>query len=99
MKGVKLQTYKRSSKPGKKWDFVFVRDNGRTFTRSVGASGMEDYTQHGDTGRRANYRSRHQKDLGTGDPTRPGFISYYCLWGESTSLSANVASYKRRFGL
>jgi hypothetical protein len=99
VQGVKLKSVVRSKKAGKKWDFIFIRDNGRTFTRSIGDSSMEDFTQHKDTQRRANYRSRHSKDLGTGDPTRAGFISYYVLWGNSSSFRDNLASYKSRFGL
>ena len=58
---------------------------------------MEDYTQHHDTERREAYRSRHEKDLKTGDPHRAGYLSYYILWGDSTSLAKNLADYKRRF--
>ena len=60
---------------------------------------MEDYTQHHDKNRRANYRSRHQRDLLTNDPTRAGFLSYYILWGESTDMNANIRAYKKRFHL
>ena len=49
--------------------------------------------------KRASYRRRHKKDLRTGDPTRAGFLSYYILWGDSTSVRTNVASYKKRFNL
>jgi hypothetical protein len=82
----------------KKWDAHFVGD-GREFKTSFGDSNAEDYTQHGDLDRRKAYRSRHKKDLETGDPTRAGFLSYYILWGDSTSFRTNVASYKRRFNL
>jgi hypothetical protein len=47
---------------------------------------------------RARYRARHAKDL-KGDATAAGYLAYYILWGDSTSISANVASYKRRFNL
>lgn len=95
----KLLRVEKSSNPKKKWDFFFEAANGRTVKRSVGDSSMEDYTQHHDTNRRANYRQRHAKDLDTKDPTRPGYISYYVLWGDSTSFQENLRSYKRRFGL
>ena len=52
----------------------------------------------GDKERRRLYRQRHEKDL-KGDPTRAGYLSYYILWGESTSMAANTAAYKRRFNL
>lgn len=64
-----------------------------------GAAGMSDYTQHHDRERRERYRARHKKDLDTKDPKRAGYLSYYILWGDSTSLTANIADYRRRFGL
>jgi len=77
-----------------KWIAHF--DNGKK-TR-FGASGMEDYTMHHDEERRKRYLARHAKDLKTNDPTRAGFLSYYVLWGSSTSLEQNVRDYNRRFG-
>jgi hypothetical protein len=64
---------------------------------SFGHRDYEDYTQHHDKARRDNYRSRHEKDLRTGDPKRAGFLSYYLLWGDSTSLQENLTAYKRRY--
>jgi len=64
-----------------------------------GARGMDDYTLTHDKDQRSRYRQRHKKDLLSHDPTKPGFLSYYILWGDSTSLSANVRSYKKRFHL
>lgn len=90
---------KKSTKPGKKYVAIFTRDNGRTKTTHFGASGMSDYTIHKDKERRARYRSRHKKDLSTGDYMRAGFLSYYLLWGESTSFRENLKSYKKRFNL
>lgn len=63
-----------------------------------GASGYEDYTQHNDKSRRQAYRKRHYKDLDTNDPYRAGYLSYYILWGDSTSIRDNVSEYNRRFG-
>jgi hypothetical protein len=59
---------------------------------------MDDYTIKKDKDQRTRYRSRHKKDLQTGDPTRAGYLSWYILWGASTSRRENIASYKRRFG-
>ena len=64
-----------------------------------GAHGMDDYTKTHDKEQRERYRTRHKKDLETGDPTRAGFLSYYILWGNSTSMKTNISSYRRRFGL
>ncbi len=95
----KLLKVIKSPKTGKKWRAVFQSDTGREKNVDFGASGMEDYTQHHDKERRERYRSRHQKDLQTKDATRAGFLSYYVLWGESTSFQQNLSSYRQRFHL
>ena len=66
-------------------------------TTKFGQQGAPDYTLTGDMDRRKAYRSRHKKDLDTKDPRRAGFLSYYLLWGDSTSLATNLADYKKRF--
>lgn len=90
---------KKSDKPGKKLMAIFTKDNGRTKTTHFGAAGMDDYTITKDKERRRLYRERHKKDLTTKDPTRAGFLSYYILWGDSTSRQENIKNYKRRFNL
>jgi len=90
---------KRSNKSGKKYMAVFTDSSSRrTKTQHFGASGMTDYLLSKDKDRRARYRSRHKKDLQTRDPTRSGYLSWYLLWGESTSLRTNISNYKKRFG-
>jgi hypothetical protein len=96
---MKLQSVSKSSKAGKKLMAIFKDEKtGRTKTTHFGSAGMDDYCKTGDKEQRSRYRSRHAKDL-KGDPTKAGYLAYYILWGESTSVSANVASYRRRFGL
>ncbi len=90
---------KRSNKDNKKYMAVFTKDDGKTKTTHFGAKGMSDYTIHKDTERRSRYRSRHKKDLKTKDYTRAGYLSYYLLWGDSTSLRENIKKYKSRFNL
>jgi len=94
---MKLLRVVKSTKPEKKFDAVFLKDNGKEKIVSFGASGMSDYTIHKDKERRERYRKRHQKDLRTNDPTRAGYLSYYILWGDSTSLKKNISDYKKRF--
>ena len=90
----------KSEKPEKKYDAVFKDPRtGREHTTSFGDSSMEDYTQHHDKVRRAAYRSRHAKDLLTHDPTRAGYLSYWILWGDSTSVDKNISTYRRKFNL
>jgi hypothetical protein len=95
---MKLIEVKKSTKTDKKYMAVF-ENNGRTKTTHFGAKGMDDYTIKGDKEQRERYRARHKKDLETKDPTRAGFLSYYLLWGDSTSFAQNLRDFKSRFGL
>ena len=96
---MKLLEISQSTKADKKLMAVFETDVGRKKTTHFGASGMDDYTLTKDKEQRERYRTRHKKDLETGDPTKAGFLSYYVLWGDSTSRAANIAAYKKRFNL
>ena len=91
----KLQILK-SDNPKKKWKAVFTKPDGKTKTIHFGASGYQDYTQHHNKDRRTLYRQRHEKDL-KGDPMRAGYLSYYILWGDSTSLHTNIRAFKNKF--
>ncbi len=90
---------KKSDKPGKKLMAVFTKDKGRTKTTYFGQAGADDYTIKKDKQQRTRYRTRHKKDLTTGDYTRAGYLSYYLLWGDSTSLKENINNYKKKFNL
>ena len=48
---------------------------------------------------RDRYRTRHKKDLDTGDYKRAGYLSYYILWGDNTSITENINNYKKKFNL
>jgi hypothetical protein len=89
---------KPSTKPDKKLQATFTRDNGRTKTTHFGAKNMDDYTLTKDKEQRARYRKRHQKD-NISNPESAGSLSWYILWGESTSRKENIKSYKKRFNL
>ena len=83
-----------------KWVGVFTdpvtKDERRV---SFGAKGYQDYTQHHDPLRRANYLSRHRARENWRDPMTPGALSRWLLWGDSTSLQTNVQAFRRRFHL
>lgn len=95
---MKLISITPSEKPDKKMKAVFDNE-GRKKTTHFGAKGMDDYTKTHDKEQRTRYRTRHAKDLQSNDPTKAGFLSYYILWGDSTSLQINIAAYKKRFSL
>ena len=92
---MKLVSVEASPIKNKKYRATF--DNGKH--TDFGFKPMDDYTQHHDKDRRRLYLLRHRKDLKTGDPTRPGFLSMFLLWGESTDLKENIKTYKRLFDL
>ena len=89
---------KKSDKPDKKLVAIFTRDNGRTKKTYFGSAGMDDYTLTKDKEQRARYRKRHQKD-NISNPESAGSLSWYILWGKSTSRKENIKSYKKRFNL
>jgi len=78
-----------------KWVAVF-KDGQRV---PFGAVGYADYTQHHDKLRRANYLSRHKSREDWTNPRTAGALSRHLLWGSSTSLATNLASFRRRFSL
>jgi hypothetical protein len=92
----KLKSVKRSPNPNKKWRATFV-DGEKEKHTDFGQAGAPDFTLTKDEARRDAYRSRHAKDLQTGDHTRAGFLSYYILWNLPT-ITASIADYRRRFG-
>jgi len=95
---VRLIRIEKSADSDKKLQAIF-EEEGRRRTVHFGARGMQDYTLTHDEEQRARYRKRHKSDLRTGDPTRAGFLSYYILWGDSTSRTKNIAAYRKRFNL
>ena len=96
---MKLISNTRATDGVHKYAATFETDSGRTKTTKYGALGMDDYTKTHNKEQRERYRTRHKKDLATGDPTRAGFLSYHVLWGNSTSMHANLAAYRARYHL
>jgi hypothetical protein len=79
----------------KKWRAEFSDGKGVEF----GQAGADDYTITKDKAQRDRYRARHKIDLMVDNPVTPAFLSWYLLWGESTSLAKNIATYKKMFNL
>ncbi len=96
---MKLLKVSKSDKPEKKYVAIFQKEDGKIKKTYFGAAGMDDYTITKDKEQRKRYRQRHKKDLSTGDPTRPGYLSYFILWGDSTSINENIKDYKKKFNL
>jgi hypothetical protein len=91
---IRVIGFKKLRSGNKKYEIIFEK-NGKKYTRKFGASGMSDYTIHKDKDRRERYISRHKKDLRTGDPMKPGYLSMYILWNKPT-VTTSLADYKKR---
>ena len=85
----------RSTDGVHKWVAEF--DDGTT-TR-FGAAGMDDYTITHDKDQRLRYLTRHRKNENWNNPKSAGALSRYILWGDSTSIEANLSAFKRRFNV
>ena len=87
----------KSTRKNKKYMALFKEGSIIKKTTHFGSKGMSDFTLSRNEEQRARYRTRHKKDLRTRDPMRAGYLSYYLLWGQSTSLRQNIKTYKKRF--
>jgi len=84
----------------KKLKAIFFDEKGKKIkTTQFGDNRYQDYTIHKDKARRKKYLERHKKDLSKGDYMSAGHLSYYILWGDSTSRSTNIKKYKKMFKL
>jgi hypothetical protein len=96
---MRLKTIKRSHRADKKWDAVFVKDNGREIVTPFGQKGYSDYTKHKNKTRKQRYLKRHS---GMGEhwnkPTTPGALSRWVLWNKP-SFKESVKDYKKKFNL
>jgi hypothetical protein len=93
-----LLSVEPSGNPKKKWSALFLVDDKLKLV-DFGLANADDYTLTHDKAQRDRYRKRHQKDLKTNDVTRPGYLSYFLLWGDSTDINKNIAAYRKLFGI
>jgi hypothetical protein len=100
--GLKLIDVKKANDGKHKLVATFEKD-GRVKNVSFGAEGYVDFTLIKDREEaewtRHKYWNRHAKDLKTMDPTRPGLLSLYILWGEHQDVKKNVAEYRKMFSI
>ena len=84
---------RKSDNPDKKYTAVF--SDGKKI--HFGSAGMDDYTKTGDKEQRQRYLTRHRGNESWNNPRSAGALSRWLLWGDSTSLQQNLASFKRKF--
>lgn len=93
--------YFKSGKSGKKLTAEYYQDGKRIKTIHFGQAGADDYTLTKDKEQRTRYRDRHEKDLKTENNKKgmgAGALSYWVLWGNSTSRQANMRAFARKYG-
>jgi hypothetical protein len=61
-----------------------------------GADGYQDYTMHGDLGRKHNYIARHSNE--DYSSINPGSLSRYLLWNKPT-LYASIKDFEKRYNV
>lgn len=70
-----------------------------TKTVHFGMKGSTTYIDDKDPARRKAYLDRHRENETWNNPTSPGSLARYILWGESTSMKKNISDFKKRFNL
>ena len=67
-------------------------------TVHFGATGYQDFTQHGDEDRKASYLARHKtrEDWTLAGAKTAGFYARWILWNKP-SLAESIADINRRF--
>ena len=97
---MKLVSVKPASDGVHKYAATFENGSGvAKKTTKFGAAGMDDYTKTKDKEQRARYLQRHSSNENWSDPTSAGSLSKHLLWGESTSMMANLRAFRNKFNL
>jgi hypothetical protein len=87
-----------SSRANKKYEIVFMKENGRPLTIHFGSKNSKTYLDHKDKTKRANYISRHAPNE-QWQEVNPGSLSRFLLWGDATDLETNLKAYFKRFNI
>ena len=92
--------FSKSDRDGKKMKAVFYDNDGKKIkTTHFGQKNASDFTIHKDEDRKKRYLARHTRNNEDwNDYMSAGSLSRYILWNQPT-LSASIASYKKRFNL
>ena len=92
-------TIEKGTGKNKKLKAIFSDGGKKIKTSQFGDDRYSDYTIHKDKERRTKYKSRHKGNLSKGTYMSPSHLSYFLLWGDSTSLNSNIKKYKKMFKL
>jgi len=87
---------KKSDIKNKKYTAIF-NDGDKKKTIHFGLKGSTTYLDTGDKKLREAYRARHKKVFDKAPPISASHLSYLILWGDSTDINKNIASYKKKY--
>ena len=98
---INLVVKEAPAKTGKRFTAIFrIHKGGKVIKIThFGQRGGKTYIDEGDKTKRKNFRARHKRDLETKDFKRAGYLAYYLLWGDNTTLKKNIEDYKQKFNL
>ena len=92
-------TISESTNKDKKLKAVFFDDNKKKIkTIHFGLKNSTTYLDTGDEKLRSAYRARHRAVYDKSPPMSASHLSYLILWGNSTDINKNIASYKKKYG-
>ncbi len=97
--------FSKGTAKGKKMKAIFYNKDKdgkmkKIKTIQFGATGYLDYTIGGTKEQRERYRKRHTNNKENhSNPMTAGTLSFFILWGESTSKTVNIKNFKKRFKL
>lgn len=92
--------FSRSDNPDKKYKVVVERGDEKK-TIHFGDSHLKDYTLYGPLEREERkrlYMARHRVRENWSDPMSAGFWSKHILWGDTPSITKNLAITAKKFG-
>ena len=91
---------KTATQKGKKLQAIFYENNKKIKTTAFGAKGYLDYTSGATKEQRERYIKRHTNSKENhNNPMTAGSLSFYILWGNSTSKAINIKAFKKKFNL
>ncbi len=92
---MKLISITKSNRKHKRYKAMFNDGSETHFGLDTGST----YIDHKDKAKRAAYLARHKRNENWNNPKTAGSLSAHILWGKNTSLSKNIALFKKRFNL
>ena len=100
---LRLKTLKKSLKPKKKYDAVFLTPDGKEKLVPFGQKGYNDFILFNEKEgakianmHKERYLNRHKKNENWEKPDTPGALSRWILWNKKT-LKASLKDYKNKF--